>query len=92
MRQYSKVFKSIQNLSPDFYSELNQNALCLPLKKGDLIKTIGQDFDRLLFIEKGVVRGYLREYHETYWFKKKNDFIFLLLQMGESKKRQGVGA
>ena len=54
-------------------------------QKGDLIKTIGQDCDRLLFIEKGVVRGYLLKYHDTYWFKKENDFIFLLQQSGNQK-------
>ena len=87
MKQYSKVFKSIRNLPPGFYSQLDQNAQCLFLKKGDLIKTVGQDSHRLLFIEKGIVRGYLREYHETYWFKKENNFIFLIQ---ENDKQLGL--
>jgi CRP-like cAMP-binding protein len=91
MRQYSKVFKSIGRLPSDFYSELDQNAQCLSLKKGELIKTVGQHSDRLLFIEKGVVRGYLVEYQDTYWFKKENHFIFLLQQFGSHEIDKQVG-
>jgi CRP-like cAMP-binding protein len=91
MRQYSKVLKSIRKLPPEFYNQLDQNAQCLSLKMGDTIKKVGQECDCLLFIEKGVVRGYMQEYAETYWFKKENEFIFLLLQIGNQKIDNQMG-
>lgn len=88
MNQLLKVFKSIRKLSPDLYGQLAQHAEYQSLKKGDLIKTVGEGCDTLYFIETGVVRGYMykQESQETFWFKKENDFILQLeLVVGKGK-------
>lgn len=85
-----KVLKSIRRFSPELQRQLDEHAQCRSLKKGDLIKTIGQDLDELYFIEKGVVRGYDPESQETLWFKKENEFIpqlqLIVAKMKTNKK------
>lgn len=64
--------------------QIEAQAECRSLKKGDIIKKAGESFEGIYFIEKGVVRGY--EYQGerpiTFWFKKENEFILPLDLIG----------
>lgn len=93
MNQLLKVLKSINKLSPGLYEQVDKHAQYQSLKKGDLIKTVGQDCDALYFIETGVVRSYMHKQksQETFWFKKENEFIIQLeLVMGKGKTNKAL--
>jgi hypothetical protein len=57
MKQFSKVLQSIKRLPPEFHHHLEGHAQCLSLKRHDLIKSCGHEYDKLIFIEEGVVRN-----------------------------------
>jgi hypothetical protein len=87
MKQFSKVLQSIRRLPPEFHHQLEGHAQCLSLKRHDLIKSIGNEYDKLIFIEEGVVRAYWRtgESQETVWFKKENEFLLLMKSIGDQE-------
>jgi hypothetical protein len=87
MEQFSKVLQSIRRLPPEFYRQLEKNAQCLSLERHGLIKAVGYEYDKLIFIEKGVIHAYWRtgESRDTAWFKKENEFLFLLKSIGNQE-------
>jgi signal-transduction protein with cAMP-binding, CBS, and nucleotidyltransferase domain len=92
MQQFSKVLQSIRRLPPEFHRQLEGNANCQSLRRHDLIKSIGHDYDKLMFIEEGVVRAYWRtgESQETAWFKKENEFLLLLKSIGDQEINENL--
>lgn len=77
-------FNSVYPLSPDAVAYIEDNTSLLKLGKGKLLVKPGYNSDKLFWVLKGVVRGYITEEGKeiTTWINEENEIVGSIRNLG----------